>query len=56
MVSLHDGSAIDGLLITKRGPLLVVAEATLLTPDGEPARMDGHVYLERQAVRFIQAS
>lgn len=55
LVNLVDGSAIDGLLIEKRGPLLVLGDAALLTTDAEPAQMDGHVYVERTQVLFIQA-
>lgn len=55
LVNLIDGSAIGGVLIARRGPLLVLAEAMLLTTENEPQSMDGHVYIERTQVRFIQA-
>jgi hypothetical protein len=55
LVNLIDGSAIDGVLIAKRGPLLVLAQATLLTDASEPQSMDGHVYVERAKVLFVQA-
>jgi len=54
LVNLIDGSAFDGLLIEKRGPLLVLTDATLLTNDHEPTPMDGRVYIERDRVLFIQ--
>lgn len=54
LVSLDSGAAIDGLLIDKRGPLLVLSDATLLTPGGEPSPMDGQVYIERARVLFLQ--
>lgn len=55
LVNLIDGSAIDGLLVAKRGPVLVLADATLLTDANEPARLDGEVYVERSRVLFMQA-
>lgn len=54
LVNLTDGSAIDGILVDKRGPLLVLSDATLLTADHEPSQMDGQVYLERTHVLFLQ--
>lgn len=56
LVNLVDGSAIDGALIDRRGPLLVLADATLLTVANEPSPMDGQVFIERTQVLFIQAS
>lgn len=56
LVNLIDGSAIDGLLIDKRGPLLVVADATLYTTANEPAPLDGDVYIERARVLYLQTS
>jgi small nuclear ribonucleoprotein (snRNP)-like protein len=56
LVNLTDGSAIDGVLIDKRGPLLVLADATLLVNEHEPAAMDGQVFVERSNVLFLQAS
>jgi hypothetical protein len=55
LVNLIDGSAIGGVLIARRGPLLVLAQATLLTAESEPQPMDGHVYVERCKVLFVQA-
>lgn len=56
LVNLTDGSAIDGVLIDKRGPLLVLSDATLLTASHEPAPMQGQVFVERAQVLFIQAT
>lgn len=56
LVNLDDERAIDGLLISVRGPLLELADASLLVPGREPAAMDGHIYVERARVVFIQAS
>lgn len=55
LVNLIDGSAIDGVLVGKRGPLLVLADAQLFTPSSEPARMEGQVFIERTQILFIQA-
>lgn len=54
LVNLIDGSAIDGLLIDRRGPLLILSDARLLTDSHEPASLDGEVYIERDRVLFIQ--
>jgi hypothetical protein len=54
LVNLTDGSAIDGLLIDRRGPLLILTDATLLTDSHEPAQLDGDIYIERTRVQFIQ--
>lgn len=56
LVNLVNGFAIDGILIARRGPLLVLADATLLTTDNEPSSMDGEVYIERSQVLFVQAT
>lgn len=55
LVNLVDGSAIDGLLVRQKGPLLVLADATILATDAEPSPMDGEVYVERSQVLFVQA-
>ncbi len=54
LVNLTDGRAFDALLVSKRGPLLVLANATLLESGAEAAHVDGHVYIERRHVAFIQ--
>lgn len=56
LVNLIDGSAIDGVLVARRGPLLVLSDATLLTASAEPSRMDGEIYIERAQVLFLQAT
>lgn len=56
LANLVDGSAINGLLIARRGPLLVLADATLLTPGHEPADLDGDIYIERDRVLFLQTA
>lgn len=56
LVNLTDGSAIDGLLIDRRGTLLVLTDATLHTDSMEPARLDGEIYVERSRVLFMQVA
>lgn len=55
LVNLVDGSAIDGLLTRKTGPLIVLADSTLYTAAGQPQRLDGDVYIERHRVLYMQA-
>jgi hypothetical protein len=55
LVNLADGRAFDALLVSKRGPLLELAEASLLTPGAaDPVAVDGRVLVERPKVAFIQ--
>ncbi len=56
LANLVDGSAISGLLIDKRGPLIILADATLLTETHEPTPLDGEVYIERDKVLFLQVA
>lgn len=57
IVSLVTGKAIRGILWARRGPLLVVRNATLHTDDGPEGgvSMDGEVVIERTMVEFVQA-
>lgn len=56
LVNLTNGDAVAGLLIDRRGPLLVLASAALISADGtREADMDGRIYIERDQVSFIQA-
>jgi small nuclear ribonucleoprotein (snRNP)-like protein len=54
LVNMEDGRAFDAVLFDQRGPLLVLRNATLLTPNEEPALVDGEVVIERDKVAFIQ--
>jgi hypothetical protein len=56
LVNLIDGSAINGLLVAQRGPLLILADCTLLTETHEPAQLDGEIYVERERVLFMQTA
>ena len=56
LVNLNNGDAISGLLIDRRGPLLVLAHASLISADAsKPADVDGQVFIERSQIAFIQA-
>jgi small nuclear ribonucleoprotein (snRNP)-like protein len=55
-VNLTDGSAISGLLTAQKGQLLVLNDATLYSPDSEPAALDGQIYIEREKVLYLQAT
>jgi hypothetical protein len=54
LVNLMDGRAFDGVLLSKRGSLLTLADAKLLEPGSDPVAVDGHVVVERARVAFIQ--
>ena len=56
LANLTDGPAIDGLLIARRGPLLVLADCTLYTAAAEPAPLDGEIYIERERVLYLQTA
>lgn len=56
LANLIDGSAIDGVLIARRGPLLIFADCTLYTASAEPATLDGDVYIERDRVLYLQVA
>lgn len=56
LVSLHSGNAFRGVLWAKRGPLLVLRNARLLSSDApeEGLVVDGEVVVERTQVEYIQ--
>jgi hypothetical protein len=56
LANLTDGSALDGMLIARKGPLLVMADCTLYTASAEPAELDGDVYIERDRVLYLQTA
>lgn len=55
VVNLLSGSAINGVLVRQRGPLLHLKDAQLLEQGAEPAPLDGEIVVERSQVDFIQA-
>lgn len=54
LANLDDGTALDGVLTKKSGPLLILADTILYVPGAEPTRLDGDVYIERGRVLFLQ--
>lgn len=56
LVNLIDGSALAGILIRRSGPMLMLSDTTLYSPGGEPAHLDGTVYVERDQVLYLQAT
>lgn len=55
VVNLLSGSAVEGVLLKRRGPLLILADCTLHPERGDAAPVDGQVVIERSQVEFIQA-
>ena len=53
MVNLTSGSAIEGVLWDDRGPLIVLRDGSLHSPDGS-GPLDGEVIIERDRVAFVQ--
>lgn len=53
VVQLDDGTAFDGVAMSRRGPLLVLAEVTARFPGGQQ-RIDGQVVIERARVVYMQ--
>jgi hypothetical protein len=53
MVNLTTGSAIDGVLWSDRGPLIVLRDANLHS-EGGSAPLDGEVIIERDRIDFVQ--
>jgi hypothetical protein len=54
LVNLVDGSAFDGILYARRGPLLELRDARLIERGDDPTPVDGAVIIERPRVAFMQ--
>jgi small nuclear ribonucleoprotein (snRNP)-like protein len=54
VVNLASGRAFRGILWAKRGPLLVLRDATMYEPGVPPVAVDGETVIERRTVEFIQ--
>lgn len=55
IVNLAD-KAFEGVLWAKRGPLLVLRDATLMQHGAQDTSLDGEVVVERSRVEFIQVT
>lgn len=55
VVNLRTGKAVEGVLVDRRGDLLVLKSARLLEPGAAPVVVDGDVVIERRNVDFVQA-
>lgn len=53
VVNLMSGRSFRGVLWAKRGPLLVLRDATLLD-GGQTMTVDGEVVVERRMVEWVQ--
>lgn len=54
VVNLRTGGAIEGALVARRGPLLILKGATVHDADGSSAKADGELVVDRSVVDFIQ--
>jgi hypothetical protein len=54
LVNLHNGEAITGVLWSRRGRLLVLRDAAVMTPgQRDPRPVDGDVIVDRDQVTFV---
>lgn len=55
VANLVDGTAIEGVLLRKSGPLLLLVDSYLHEEGAPPRPLDGQTIIERSKVLFIQA-
>ncbi len=56
VVTLHDDTTFDGLLIEADSEVVILQNATVITDPREvPQPVDGKVYLERSKIAYMQA-
>lgn len=53
VVQLDDSTSFEGVVMSRRGPLLVLSDVTARVPGGSQ-RIDGTVVIERPRVVFVQ--
>jgi len=53
VVQLDDGTSFEGVVMSRRGPMLILADVTARIPGGEQ-HIDGTVIIERPRVVFVQ--
>lgn len=54
VVTLHGGETIEGLLVEADDRVIVLLQASQVTPGGTRVGIDGAVYLERREVAYLQ--
>lgn len=54
VVQLDGGHAIEAVLLQRRGPLLILGDATVHEPGAQPVKADGQSVIERSRVLWIQ--
>ncbi|MEV4902363.1 hypothetical protein AB0K08_13600 [Citricoccus sp. NPDC055426] len=54
IVNLKAGTAVDGVLVARQGPLLMIREAVLHGDSDQPVPLDGEVVIERSEVEYLQ--
>lgn len=54
LLNLKTDKAFRAVLWAKRGPLLVLKDASLLEAGRDPVKLDGEVLVERGNVDFVQ--
>lgn len=53
LVQIVDGSTIEGVILSRRGPLLVLGDARIIS-GGSSKPIDGQVVVERPNVAWLQ--
>lgn len=54
LVTLHSGEAFEGVLLDFDESSFVLADATAVSPTGDRATVDGHLWLPRSGVVYLQ--
>lgn len=54
VINLHNGTAMQGVLFRKVGPLLVLREAVFLEPGRQPLEIDGEALVDVGQVLYTQ--
>lgn len=54
-VNLLSGTAVSGVVVSTRGPLITVRNATIHEPGAEAAEADGEIVIDKSNIDFIQA-
>lgn len=56
VVNLTTGSAIEGVLWSEQGDLVVLKDASLMEPGRGSVPMDGEVIVQRDRINFVQVA